>query len=391
MHANDDATGTPDAVPAPQAGTVARGNCQNCGVPLLGDYCYACGQPVKGLVRHFSSLIGDVLDSVFEWDGRTPRTLWPLLAKPGYLTLEYLAGRRVRYVSPFRLFFFLAVITFFVGRFVVSFGDGEVNFAGNPAIANATTVEEVEQLRDEALAKLADARRSLPSTPGADAGIIAAEATVRAQAGERIQALRKAADEGRPPPKPERVRIAFGEEEWDPVTNPVDISWLPRFANDWLNEQIGHTARNIERLREEPGLLKDAMLGAVPTTLFVLLPVFALMLKVLYLFRRRLYMEHLIVALHSHAFLCLALLLVFVLLLLERELAPGGGLPGTVFSLLEAALWVWMPLYLLLMQKRVYGQGWPMTLLKYCVLGICYLVLLTLGAAFTVVIGLVSM
>jgi hypothetical protein len=229
------------------------------------------------------------------------------------------------------------------------------------------------------------------STPGADAGIIAAEATVRAQAGERIQALRKAADEGRPPPKPERVRIAFGEEEWDPVTNPVDISWLPRFANDWLNEQIGHTARNIERLREEPGLLKDAMLGAVPTTLFVLLPVFALMLKVLYLFRRRLYMEHLIVALHSHAFLCLALLLVFVLLLLERELAPGGGLPGTVFSLLEAALWVWMPLYLLLMQKRVYGQGWPMTLLKYCVLGICYLVLLSLGAAFTVVIGLVSM
>src|SRR5690606_223137 len=149
MHANDDATGTPDAVPAPQAGAVARGNCQNCGVPLLGDYCYACGQPVKGLVRHFSSFIGDVLDSVFEWDGRTPRTLWPLLAKPGYLTLEYLAGRRVRYVSPFRLFFFLAVITFFVGRFVVSFGDGEVNFAGNPAIANATTVEEVEQLRDE--------------------------------------------------------------------------------------------------------------------------------------------------------------------------------------------------------------------------------------------------
>ena len=50
-----------------------------------------------------------------------------------------------------------------------------------------------------------------------------------------------------------------------------------------------------------------------------------------------------------------------------------------------------MPLYLLLMQKRVYGQGWIMTLLKYLVLGICYLVLLSFGAAFTVLASVVWM
>ena len=54
----------------------------------------------------------------------------------------------------------------------------------------------------------------------------------------------------------------------------------------------------------------------------VLLPVFALMLKIVYAFKRRLYMEHLIVALHSHAFLCLTLLLLFVANLLERWFAP---------------------------------------------------------------------
>ena len=48
-----------------------------------------------------------------------------------------------------------------------------------------------------------------------------------------------------------------------------------------------------------------------------------------------------------------------------------------------------MPLYLLLMQKRVYAQGWTMTLLKYCVLGICYVVLLSLGVAFTMLVSLV--
>ena len=149
--------------------------------------------------------------------------------------------------------------------------------------------------------------------------------------------------------------------------------------------------KNIPRLREDPDLFKDAMLGAVPSTLFVLLPVFALMLKALYLFKRRLYMEHLIVAMHSHAFLCLAVLLLFVLMALGHWLAPHGGALGVVLHLCEAAVWIWMPLYLLLMQKRVYGQGWPMTLLKYSVLGWCYVVLLSFGAAFTAIVGLVGM
>jgi hypothetical protein len=52
---------------------------------------------------------------------------------------------------------------------------------------------------------------------------------------------------------------------------------------------------------------------------------------------------------------------------------------------------LWMPLYLLLMQKRVYRQGWIMTLLKFCVLGTCYIVLLSLGGALNLVVSLVAM
>ena len=140
-------TAGPTTAPVPQAA------CANCGTPLLGEHCYACGQPVKGLVRHFSSLVGDVLDSVFEWDSRTPRTLWPLLARPGYLTLEYLAGRRIRYVSPFRLFFFIAVVAFFVGTLPVSFGeDSPVQFGGDSGIETARDIAVVELARDRALA-----------------------------------------------------------------------------------------------------------------------------------------------------------------------------------------------------------------------------------------------
>ena len=60
-----------------------------------------------------------------------------------------------------------------------------------------------------------------------------------------------------------------------------------------------------------------------------------------------------------------------------------------MFTWVEVALWVWMPLYLLLMQKRIYGQGWLMTLLKYSILGFCYIFLLSFGAVFTVMFALV--
>ena len=382
-----------------------RGDCANCGTPLLGEHCYACGQPVKGLVRHFSSLMGDVFDSVFDWDGRTPRTLWPLLARPGHLTLEYFAGRRVRYVSPFRLFFFLAVVAFFVGRLAVSFGDDNpVRVGGDSGIETARSIAEVEQARERALAEIAQARARLDADSpagaagvgdslgrrGAEAALRAGETAIHAQADERIAAFQAAQAQGGPPPVPRLHRLSVGSEDWDPQSNPVTVGWLPGFANDWLNRQIGRAERNVQRLQEDPDLLKDSLLGAVPSTLFVLLPLFALMLKLAYLLRRRLYMEHLVVALHSHAFACLVLLLVFLAMVLERWLPAGGGV-AIAFDLVEGALWLWMPVYLLLMQKRVYGQGWPMTLLKFAVIGLCYSILLALGAAFTTLASLVWM
>lgn len=408
----------------PTAPLSTGGNCENCGSALLGEYCYACGQPVKGLVRHFTTIIGDFADTVLNWDARLPRTLWPLFVKPGWLTREYFAGRRVRYVSPVRLFVTLAIVTFFFAQLMLSFGDNTFRFSddGSPGVNDTSfsqvdTVEEVIRQRDGALAELAKAREDNDSVPGLNAGLGIAEKQVRNSADARIKVLqRKAA--GKPasqspskdtastpasPPdsKPETAspgrnddddgndNISFNGTPWDPRTNPLTVPWWPDFANHWLNEQVGRAKKNIKRMQDDPELFKDAFLSAVPSTLFVLLPVFALMLKVLYVFKRRLYMEHLLVALHSHAFLCLALLLMFATFALQGWLAPKPGALHGLFTWIEAALWTWMPLYLLLMQKRVYGQGWIMTLLKYSVLGFCYVMLLSFGAVFTVLFSVV--
>jgi len=379
---------------APPAGKA----CGNCGTPLLGEHCYACGQPVKGLVRHFSSIVGDTLDSVFNLDTRIFRTLGPLFAKPGYISREYFEGRRVRYVTPVRLFFFLAIITFFVAQLTVQVGTNDIRVDdknGNDAIGSATTVAAVERARDARLATLAEAKRGMVGTPAATGipGIEAGERAVRETAAERIRRLQEAAAEGKPPPVPmnDNFNFSFNGERWDAKRNPVDIAWLPGFANRWINGQLARAEGNIERLKREPGLFKDAVLSAVPTTLFVLVPVFALMLKLAYVFKRRLYMEHLIVALHSHAFLCLDLLLVLLVYALGQRVAPEGSALNGLFDWIEGLLLLWMPVYLLLMQKRVYAQGWPMTLLKYFVLGISYTILLSFAIVASMGIGLVAM
>ena len=123
-------------------------------------------------------------------------------------------------------------------------------------------------------------------------------------------------------------------------------------------------------------------------TLFIMLPVFALLLKLMFIFKRRLYMEHLIVALHSHAFLMLSILM---LILFNDMITWFSGTPWVTvpFGILTALLWIWMPIYLFLMQKRVYQQGWLLSFIKYAVIGNFYIVLLTMAITCTLVIKMI--
>src|SRR6185312_8962715 len=138
---------TPVPPPAtPPAGPQwAQKACANCGAPMHGPYCYACGQPEKGMIRQLASVMHDVLDTVFNIDSRVFRSLLPLYFRPGYLTLEYFAGRRVRYVTPFRLFFFLCIVAFFAIQIALNIGDPNFKFHTNDSgeIAGAQTEAEV--------------------------------------------------------------------------------------------------------------------------------------------------------------------------------------------------------------------------------------------------------
>ena len=402
--------------------------CENCGASLHGRFCARCGQSVINPVRHAGHALEEVFESFWHLDGRVFRTLWDLRV-PARVACGYLGGHRARYIAPLRLFVILSVLTFFVAQVTIQLDQGTVilrNDAadtrdGQTAIGRATTIAEVERARDQALRQLAQAKADMRGIPGAGLGMEEMMADVRALAQRRIEVLQSSAGGAPPdmaaaatgppasatpdtpaagvdkPPGADSTGLVVEDDDWvltggkpwNEHANPLRLPRALAFAEGWFNHQLAKAKGNLPRIKQDPNLYKNAAIGAIPTALFVLVPMFALLLKLAYLRQRRLYLEHLVVALYSHAFLCVSLLAMFVLFGLERWLVPAAPWTGVVAKLLEAALWVWMPLYLLLMQKRVYAQGWPTTLVKYALLGSAYFMLVMFATVLVVLVSFV--
>jgi hypothetical protein len=389
-------------------------HCTNCGSPLQGVFCHDCGQSIHSVLKPLHGMAEDALDLVLNVDSRIVHTLPPLFVRPGYLTLEYFAGRRTRYLAPFRLMFVLCLLALFVLQLAMDNGamNLSVNVSGN-SFERARTPAQVDHLLQKQLRQL-DPARQIPLV-GALAGKDLDEARLQLvrQAAQRrlalgdltavvpdkVEDLPKLAPEtsaeSRPSSESEQ-RNPF-DRHWDMQKYPITVHGLPDFLNLRLNRAVEHARDNLQALQGDgsnPAAARERLVGQVfsilPMSMFFMLPVFAALLKVVYLFRRRLYMEHLIVALHSHAFLFLSLLLGALLYLLKGSLAAHLSWIGGAVGVLLAALWLWAPIYLLLMQKRIYRQGWFMTSLKYLLVGWCYCWLLAFALLIAFAIGLAS-
>ena len=382
--------------PENAAGHDAPTHCENCHAPLQGEFCHQCGQSIHNPVRHAGHAIEEVFESFWHLDGRLFRTLRDLLA-PGRTALEYLAGHRQRYLPPLRLFVIMSLLAFFVGKLTIHVDKEPVSLqVDTSAITGSKTVEEVKRNRDRMLAGIEKTRNGDGnSIPGVNALQIAAQVQIEGEAANRIVELKprspSAAGDAAPSRrKSEGALFSKDNEAWDPARNPVDIDWLPAFANEWLTGKLIQGRENIERMEGRPDLMFRAFMTSLPSALFLLVPVFALMLKIAYVFKRRLYLEHLVVALYSHVFLLMTLTVVFLLFALAAWIQPHANWLAVCVYLAISALLAWVPIYLLLMQKRVYAQGWPMTLVKYSVIGVAYFYLLGFAAALMFLVTLVK-
>ncbi|MBT8048518.1 MAG: DUF3667 domain-containing protein [Xanthomonadales bacterium] len=342
-------------------------DCLNCGTDLKGPFCYFCGQPDKNLMRFFPALMRELLEDTLDFDSRFLRTLKPLLFKPGKLTRDYLDGRRFRYVPPLRLYIFSSIAFFFLAAMLTN-ASLKIGDSNSGDVVTGVQLEEKQQQKiDDALDRLD------PAT-----------------AEEARKTIREAQQEQEQEGEHEHDTININGEPWDRETNPFIVPLMPNWVNDWVNDEIGESPQKGRQIEKNPDLIMDKIFDVLPATMFVLLPLVALLFKFWYLFAKKYYVEHLIFALHNHAFVFVILLITISANSYASWLDPTEeGLVASIVNFMDFLVLIWIPLYMFLSLKRVYGQGWGLTFLKFSCIGISYMMLLALATSFVALLSFV--
>lgn len=352
-----------DEEPEPQE------TCLNCGNTLVGQYCGYCGQRAQSRLISIWALLQEAFGDLFELDSRLWRTLIPLFGRPGALTRDYLLGRRARFMPPFRTYLVLSI--FF---FLIAFFDPreELGILFEPEQDYATDAggdpPNRDSIRDEVLNELVDDGILSPD----QAGLPPRETGAPASEDEPVE--------------PMSVRIGDDEVSGDTDCDNIEIGDMP----EWMGSRLTPERLKVvcERVTADDGrAFFGKLLDNAPVGLFILLPLMALILKVLYPLSKRYYVEHLLFVVHFHAFV----FLILSLQILFSRLVSLASLPEGLSDLSTFAVFLYLPVYLYKGMRRVYEQGHAFTSLKFLVLWLAYftgllviLVFAGLAAAFSI-------
>lgn len=244
-------------------------SCQNCNAALTGQYCASCGQRQQRQLVSLWVLLRELVGDLFEVDSRVWRTLIPLLTKPGFLTLEYLRGRRVHYTPPLRLYLVTSLIFFL---FIVVTPDTDFDFSNVVINSEDDTVELIDE-----------------SVPAGETGAAIEKPDICTQIQNEMD---------------------FGDAEFQAmVYKACENLSAPGGVRRFLNELFEN----------------------IPTMMFFFLPVIALFMRALYLFSGRYYVEHLLFLVHFHSFVFLALTLTTAFARLPA-IVPGQSAASDVLT-----------------------------------------------------------
>ena len=397
-----DASNEP-AAEATSGADAASALCENCGRPRADRFCSQCGQNDRTYTRSLFPVLGELVRESFEFDGRLAQTLKLLLLKPGSLSTEFSRNRRARYMTPVRLYLFTSVIFFLTMSLVTSRLPNPL--AGELDRDPSSSLAEIPGEMMDSLQVAVDSLQAM--VPGLQLQIDGEDVPVSAEISESgIAALRanlepsqhrklddllnrdsarvtqiilaalaaafdsetrtssvggRQADPGPEEdtaPGVDSAAQAAGTVAGDPpapaaIVLPTSRGFLARMA---LNSAVD--------LLHDPDAFFERIIGNLSIAMFFLLPVYALILGVLYWRKKRYYIEHLIFGMHVHSFL-----FIIVTLMLIASITPMGAAgQGWTQGILGLAV-VISPIIAL---RRFYGNGWFVTLVKAFVLAILY-------------------
>jgi hypothetical protein len=317
--------------------------CLNCGTYVEDRYCPHCGQENVEVKETIGHLISHFFADLTHYDSKFFITVKDLLFRPGFLTREYLAGKRTRYLHPVRMYVFVSFLYFLVS---LSFNNVEEREKEEIArIASKNTRKQiVDSLKTmillnrgnptkDSILKTVLANIDIDSTPDKDLTIILNINSRDLIVYDSLQNLL---------PKNERAR---GLKPW------LYSHWLKTYKLYGRRGSVLLVTNRTEHL--------------IPKLMFFLLPIFAWLLYIFYDRKRYFYADHLIFSLHFHT----ATFLLFLIFAIVSMVLP-------FFSSFSWVEYILVLLYLGVALKNTYSQSAWITILKVIGLTLLYISLI---------------
>jgi hypothetical protein len=310
--------------------------CENCGIVLHDRFCSHCGQDSRPFQRSLGKVFAGFTAGLFDIDGKVLKSIIPLLLFPGRLTNQFLEGKRRSQVNPFQLYAFFSFIFFFTTLYAPSFLEKE-------------TIADISKK---------DISAVLDSVEADSSAIVVANGeglnwTIKRKAGSKSELA-----------KYDSLQSQMPEERRDP------------FPENLLMRRFYHLADRFA-LENRSTLLAemwDNFKSNIPNILILLLPVFAFLLKLLYLRSNLYFVDHLVFSIHQFC---------FVFLLGTLLVLSGSWLPDW------APEWILIGLiaYFILAMKRVYLQSYRRTIFKFGLISFFYSIILVIALAINIAVA----
>ena len=349
-------------VQAEQAGKSKRHNenCLNCSTPLQDVFCHHCGQKDLPRRQTMRELIENFIGSFYSFESKFFKTFKYLLFKPGFLPLEYTSGKRESYYHPARAYVFISFVFFLI-------------FFSLPSEEENSVIELSDEDKKE-LSKNIQSADSLNVDSVLNKWVPENAITPGLQDSIRNE-IKKNQKKGR------KLNTGFSLTSTEYKTfRQYDSAQqlLPEEKRDgWFTRKMmERTIELNQRYQGEGGMKKfgqdftNSFKSNFSTVLFYLLPVFALLLKLLYVRRDFFYSEHLVFSIYYYNFVYLAGSIYMLI-----NLIPGMGWLATIIIL-------WIIADLLIGMKRMYKQSWRKSVLKYFVF--VFLFMIAMSVAITI-------
>lgn len=293
--------------------------------------------------QHVASLVEflrEVAEVLTHADSRLWRTFAPLLFRPGFLTQQFLQGRRASYLPPFRLYIVVSLLFFLV-----------ISLTAQVSTHTGISSMAADKAGSEAFAEI---QKELDGSTDPEE-----RALLRSQL-QRLNTLK---------------------EKMGPTAEAPSCSELIHMASvsNWLQRGL---VTACEKTKADHGKeLERNLIHNLGRAMFLFLPLLAVLMKLLYLRQKRYYVEHLLLLMHNHAF---AFLVMSVFIIATRFMSSDG-----LISSLTIGLSLYVTYYLYRSMRCVYGQSRTLTLFKFATLAfgyfVCGLLILILTAVYSAV------